>query len=226
MLFPALAALQSALLVLLALLITIVLAVAAARYWRGPRRTRKPPRQPVPAHEQQASDSPDSPLASEPGDRDFDPVPNRHEATTRRTAAPPAPLLPLLADLLLVDDSAVARAKLRRLFSSAGYQVALARDGAAALALLQKGRYRLMITDLEMPHIDGVALIGSCQDQPQTARMPILAITGHEDLQARLNECHEICGIYRKPWLDEDLASHVALLIGKRTYRQADPVDA
>jgi peptidoglycan/LPS O-acetylase OafA/YrhL len=47
--FPAVAALQPALLALLALLITIVLAVAAARYWRGPRRTGKPPRQPVPA---------------------------------------------------------------------------------------------------------------------------------------------------------------------------------
>ena len=32
----------------------------------------------------------------------------------------------------------------------------------------------------------------------------------------------QICGVYRKPWIDEDLASHVTLLISKRAYRQAD----
>ena len=216
MLFPALAALQSA---LLPLLITIVVVVTVALYWRAPRRTGNPPRQPVPAREGEPINTP---LTREPDASDFEPIRNPHNAIARRTAATPALVpLPLMADLLVVDDSAVVRAKLRRLFTSAGYEVALARDGAEALALLQKGRYRLMITDLEMPKIDGVQLICSCQGQPQTATMPILAITGHEDLQARLNECQEICGIYRKPWIDEDLASHVELLISKRAYRQA-----
>ena len=217
MLSPTWAALQSA---LLALLIAIVVAVVAALYWRRPRRTGQPPRQPVPAREGALIDSQ---AAGAPDDRKFGRIATPHNAITARTAATPAPvLLPLLADLLVVDDSAVARAKLRRRFTSTGYEVQLARDGAEALALLQKGRYRLMITDLEMPKLDGVALICACQGQPQTATMPILAITGHDDLQARLNECQEICGIYRKPWLDDDLASHVRLLISKRAYCQAE----
>jgi CheY-like chemotaxis protein len=58
------------------------------------------------------------------------------------------PALPQAADLLLVDDSAVARAKLRKLFEAAGYQVHLACDGIETLALLDKGRYVLIITDL------------------------------------------------------------------------------
>jgi len=131
------------------------------------------------------------------------------------SSRPARPAVPLAADLLLVDDSAVARAKLRRLFEPAGYRVALARDGLEALALLAKGRYALMITDLEMPNMDGVELISSCLGNPATADMPILAITGHEDLQAKLNECHEICGIYRKPWIDDDLLSHVEGLVAK-----------
>ena len=218
MLFPVLAALQSA---LLALLITIVVVVVTvALYWRVPRRSGKSTRQPVP---ERKGEPINSPLASEPDASDFEPIRNPHNALARRTAATPAPVLrPLLADLLVVDDSAVARAKLRRLFTSAGYEVALARDGAEALALLQKGRYRLMITDLEMPKLDGVALICACQGQRQTATMPILAITGHDDLQARLNECQEICGIYRKPWIDDDLVCHVRLLISKRAYRQPE----
>ena len=134
-------------------------------------------------------------------------------APASRLKPPPALLPPLAADLLLVDDSAVARAKLRRLFEPAGYRVALARDGAEALALLCQGRYALMITDLEMPNMDGVELISSCLGNPSTADMPILAITGHDDLQAKLTECHDICGIYRKPWIDDDLLSHVQNLV-------------
>jgi CheY-like chemotaxis protein len=123
------------------------------------------------------------------------------------------------ADLLLVDDSAVARAKLRRLFETAGYKVHLASDGIEALALLEKGHYGLLITDLEMPNMDGVTLINTCLSRPQTASMPILAISGHESLRAKFSECRDICGIHRKPWVDDILLSHAATLVGVRPRR-------
>jgi CheY-like chemotaxis protein len=132
------------------------------------------------------------------------------------TAPPTAPPLPMAADLLLVDDSAVARAKLRRLFEPAGYQVHLAKDGVEALALLERGRYAMLITDLEMPNMDGVTLINTCLARPLTAHMPILAISGHESLRAKFNECRAICGVHRKPWVDDILLSHVATLVGTR----------
>lgn len=146
-----------------------------------------------------------------------------HVATARRTLdalaakwaaqEPAAPALPRAADLLLVDDSAVARAKLRRLFERAGYEVHLACDGVEALALLDKGRYAMMITDLEMPNMDGVTLINTCLDRPLTARMPIVAVSGHDGLRARFNECRDIAGVHRKPWVDDILLSHVATLV-------------
>lgn len=219
MLSPALAAVQSALNPLLmaaaavAVVAVAVVAVVAALYWLG---GRKPGRSAV-ATDADAAPGCDSGFAAEAA---------AAADTAQRSGAPPAAAwLPLAADLLVVDDSAVARAKLRRLFTASGYEVQLARDGVEALTLLQKGRYRMMITDLEMPKLNGVELICTCQTQAHTADMPILAITGHEDLQARLNECQEICGIYRKPWIDDDLASHVALLIGTPANRQAETVD-
>lgn len=127
--------------------------------------------------------------------------------------APPPAALPQAADLLVVDDSAVARAKLRKLFEPAGYNVHLARDGVEALALMEKGRYALMITDLEMPNMDGVELINHCLQQPQIKGMPILAISGHENLRAKFNECRDVCGVHRKPWVDDILLSHVATLV-------------
>ncbi|MES1161737.1 MAG: response regulator, partial [Rhizobacter sp.] len=90
-----------------------------------------------------------------------------------------------------------------------------------ALALLGKGRYALMITDLEMPNMDGIALIHACKAGPLTAGMPMLAITGHEGLRAKFNECRDACGIHRKPWVDDILLSHVAALVATRLERPA-----
>ena len=135
-------------------------------------------------------------------------------------AAPLPAQLPLVADLLLVDDSAVARAKLRRLFEPAGYKVQLACDGVEALALLDKGRYAMMITDLEMPNMDGTVLINTCLGRPDTARMPILAVSGHEGLRVKFNECQDIAGVHRKPWIDDILMSHVVTLVGARKVRE------
>lgn len=123
------------------------------------------------------------------------------------------PAAPAGVALLLVDDSAVARAKLRRLFESAGYTVTLARDGLDALERLAAGRYALMITDLEMPNMDGAALIAAVSARREDEHMPILAITGHEALQSRLTECQRLCGIFRKPWDDTDLLRSVETLV-------------
>ena len=134
-------------------------------------------------------------------------------------AAPSTPELQPAADVLVVDDSAVARAKLRRLLEAQGYSVHVACDGVEALQRLALGRYRLMISDLEMPNMDGVTLINTCLAQPGTARMPILAISGHENLRARFEACKDICGVHRKPWVDDVLASHVALLLPRHPPR-------
>lgn len=229
MLSPALAALQSA---LIPLLIVGAVALAAAFIWisllgKGYRSGQAAPgARPTDDLAAASSDTDPLDLGEDNGDAsDFAAAGTAHPPRQApRSAAEERAQHPLAADLLLVDDSAVARAKLRRLFESAGYQVQLARDGVEALELLQKGRYQLMVTDLEMPRLDGVALISTCQGQAHTAAMPILAITGHDDLQARLNECQEICGIYRKPWIDEDLASHVAQLVGQRLVRRAEAI--
>jgi CheY-like chemotaxis protein len=142
--------------------------------------------------------------------------PRSPDIAARRPSRPmPLPrMLPRVADLLVVDDSAVARAKLRKLFVGANYTVQLASDGVEAMALLAQGQYSMMITDLEMPNMDGIALIHGCLRQPQTAGMPIIAVSGHENLRAKFNECRDICGVHRKPWVDDILLSHVAALIG------------
>lgn len=124
-----------------------------------------------------------------------------------------APAVPASTTLLLVDDSAVARAKLRKLFESAGYAVDLAKDGLEALELLAKNRYALMITDLEMPQMDGVELIAAVHGSLETEDLPIIAITGHDDLQAKVHECEGLFGLFKKPWNDRELLRRVETLV-------------
>lgn len=116
-------------------------------------------------------------------------------------------------DVLVVDDSAVARAKLEKLFHQAGYTVMLACDGVEALAILAEHQFCLMITDLEMPNMDGFELIVSVQCSMETEDMPVIAITGHEEMQARVHDCQGLYGIFKKPWNDRDLLKRVSTLV-------------
>jgi CheY-like chemotaxis protein len=127
---------------------------------------------------------------------------------------PPAQATPRAAPsgVLVIDDSAVARAKLRKLFEGAGYRVEVAADGVAGLELLGAQRFAVLVTDLEMPRMDGFELIAAVQGSLDTEDLPIIAITGHDELQARVHDCQGLYGIFKKPWNDRELLKRVAAL--------------
>lgn len=133
-----------------------------------------------------------------------EPLPPRVPATPREpdTAQPLA--------VLVADDSAVARAKLRKLLEGAGFVVDVANDGEQALDLLSRKSYAVLITDLEMPLLDGFQVIAHVQGSLETEDLPIIAITGHEELSARVNDCQGLYGIFKKPWNDRELLKRVA----------------
>ena len=127
-------------------------------------------------------------------------------------ALPPAAAASTAPAVLVVDDSAVARAKLRRLFESAGYTVAVARDGLEALEALASDFFSVLVTDLEMPQMSGIELIASVHGSLETEDLPIIAITGHDELQAHARDYEGLYGIFKKPWNDRDLLRRVAAL--------------
>ncbi|MDT9002415.1 response regulator [Paucibacter sp. APW11] len=135
----------------------------------------------------------------------------------QRVPAMPVPVQPKAPlPVMVVDDSAVVRAKLGKLLQSAGYQVVVARDGVEALDLLGQQHVALLITDLEMPNKDGFELIADVQGSLDTEDLPIIAITGHEELQGRVHQVQGIYGIFKKPWNDRDLLKRVEALVSLR----------
>lgn len=122
--------------------------------------------------------------------------------------------------ILVVDDSAVARAKLSKLFETGGYRVELAKDGLEAMEKLLNDFFAVLVTDLEMPNMNGLELIAAVQGGMETEDLPIIAITGHDELQARVHEYQGLFGIFKKPWNDRELLKRVetlAVLRKKRT---------
>ncbi|MDR7335780.1 response regulator [Roseateles asaccharophilus] len=137
--------------------------------------------------------------------------------------APPAPVPPVVepegpATVLIADDSAVVRTKLKRLLEGAGFTVVQVNDGNEALAELDaKPEIAVLITDLEMPNKDGFELIADVHGSLTTEDLPVIAITGHDELHGRVGQIEGVYGIFKKPWNDRELLKRVESLVHLRS---------
>ncbi len=107
--------------------------------------------------------------------------------------------------VLIVDDDLLVRNALLRCLRSEAYEVETAASGRAAYDKLTSQRYVVVISDLKMPGIDGMALLRwISENQPRVGR---ILLTGHADLENVLAAINE-CGVFRivqKPWDDAEL---------------------
>lgn len=81
-----------------------------------------------------------------------------------------------MARILIVDDDEAIRTSLRKTLERAGHAVFGAMDGAAALRFLAANSVDVVITDLYMPDVDGIELIGRLRREGTVGR--IIAVTG------------------------------------------------
>jgi len=79
---------------------------------------------------------------------------------------------------LVVDDVAYGVRTLKAIFQSAGYEVAVAGDGQAALELVRKDRPDFIVTDVLMPRLDGFQLCRAIKTDESLAHIPIIFYTG------------------------------------------------
>lgn len=87
--------------------------------------------------------------------------------------------------LLLVDDSPFFRNMLTPVLQAAGYDVITAADGSEALAHLRTGKaVDIVITDIDMPQMDGFALAEAVRLEPATAAVPVIALSSHVSVEA------------------------------------------
>ena len=83
--------------------------------------------------------------------------------------------------ILAVDDSKTMRDMVAFTLRNAGFQVEEAEDGKAALGKLGGAKFDLIITDLNMPNMDGISLIRNVRAGSQHRAVPILILTTESD---------------------------------------------
>ena len=79
--------------------------------------------------------------------------------------------------ILVVDDSLSNRTALRLMIEALGHEVATAVDGADALQQIEKSLFKLVITDLEMPTMNGLEMVESLRLWSRTSELPIIMVT-------------------------------------------------
>jgi len=116
-------------------------------------------------------------------------------------------LLPLV---LVVDDSITVRRVTQRLLKREGFRVALAVDGLHALEVLQVEKPSVVLTDIEMPRMDGFDLVRNIRADEALKDMPIIMITSriaekHREYARALKVDHYL----GKPYPEDELIALV-----------------
>jgi two-component system chemotaxis response regulator CheY len=79
--------------------------------------------------------------------------------------------------IMIVDDSASLRQVVRIALAGAGYEVVEACDGADALAKLDGRKLHLIISDVNMPNLDGIGFVREAKKKPDYRFTPIIMLT-------------------------------------------------
>ncbi|AIC28886.1 MULTISPECIES: response regulator [Rhizobium] len=120
------------------------------------------------------------------------------------------------ANILTVDDSASIRLTTKVTLTNAGYSVTEAADGAEGLATAKGSRFDLIVTDLNMPVMDGLTMIEELRKLPGQAGVPIIFLTTESDadLKARAKAAGAT-GWLTKPFDPENLVKIVKKVLGR-----------
>ncbi|MBI5928708.1 MAG: hybrid sensor histidine kinase/response regulator [Chloroflexi bacterium] len=95
----------------------------------------------------------------------------------RRQIAAPTPSAPPQRRILVVDDSITTRTLQKNILEAAGYEVITATHGVEALKKLETGPVELLISDVQMPWMDGFELTAQVRKHPQFKNLPIILVT-------------------------------------------------
>ena len=138
------------------------------------------------------------------------------QAASAEGASQAAVIEPPLAPLVLVvDDSLTVRRVTERMLLRKGYRVTLAKDGLDAMERLAQEKPAIVLSDIEMPRMDGFDLVRNLRADPLLHDLPVIMITSriaqkHREHAAQLGVNHYL----GKPYSEEDLLALISQCTG------------
>ncbi len=124
-------------------------------------------------------------------------------------------------EILIVEDSPTQALKLRHVLETHGFRVTTARDGREALAMLASSVPTVVITDINMPEMDGYELCQRIKDDPKMKNLPVILLTLLSDPKDILRGLE--CGADNfivKPYADEFLLSRLQHVLANLELRR------
>jgi two-component system chemotaxis response regulator CheY len=120
-------------------------------------------------------------------------------------------------NILVVDDSPLMLTMLRDMLAALGYVATVAKSGHEGCQLLETHRYNLIVTDLNMPGMDGVAFIKRVREIPDGKHVPIVVMTGEND-KNRIAEVKSvgISAFLEKPFKGSQLKTIIEVILGSQ----------
>ena len=120
-----------------------------------------------------------------------------------------------MARILAVDDSASMRQMVTFTLKGAGYEVVEAADGVEALAAAKSQSFNLVVTDVNMPNMDGITLIGELRKLPNYRFTPLLMLTTESGVDKKQQgKSAGATGWIVKPFNPEQLLATVKKVLG------------
>ncbi len=139
--------------------------------------------------------------------------------TPASPTAPAAAKLKSRLTVLVVDDSPSVRRVLTTLVERNGWAAVSAKDGLEALEILQRGQVHpdVVLSDIEMPRMDGYELLGTVRSQSATRGLPVVMITSRSADKHRKRAMELGAAAYvTKPYQDESLTELIRQLTAAR----------
>jgi two-component system chemotaxis response regulator CheY len=122
----------------------------------------------------------------------------------------------MTASILTVDDSPSLRMAIKIALTGAGYSVTEAGDGVEGLARAKGAKFDLIITDLNMPNMDGLTMIRELRKDPAQCGTPILFLTTEsDDAMKQQAKAAGATGWLVKPFVPEQLLKVSRKVLGR-----------
>ena len=118
--------------------------------------------------------------------------------------------------VLVVDDSLTVRELERKLLSNCGYQVVVAVDGMDGWNAVRTEQFDLVITDIDMPRMDGIELVSLIRQAPNLQSLPVMIVSYKDREEDRQRGLDAGADYYftKSSFHDESLLQAVTDLIG------------
>lgn len=108
-------------------------------------------------------------------------------------------------NILVVDDEASQLALSRELIKSVGMNCDIASNGEEALIRLENKSYHLVVTDIQMPRMDGFSLVKALKNNPRFSEIPVIAVSGRANVTSSTYEEAGFAGNLLKPYRPGEL---------------------